>query len=469
MTKDRICKWVSRLVSAALATTSALTFAATFVPPNNPNIQYMGHWDRQPLVSTTNNSGASILFGFTGQHLSGQFVASALTAPHQCEIYVSIDGSTPVRIIRDGTTQVDFTPIALTPGSHTVELVVKDVDEHNNRWNPPLLSSIGFQGFLIDDGASALPGVSKWLGWSSGAPKMEFYGDSITQGVRALAMTAEPSGNDGTRDYAYLIGKAFDANFNQVGFGSQGITRGGGGSVPMAGLSFGFNFGGSPADPTFIPDVVVINQGTNDSAATSATFVPLYTTFLQTVRAKYPSAWILAMRPFRGDHAADISNVVTALADSRIVYIDTTGWLLGNNVDYTETGAGLHPNEAGHAKAARLLIPIIARTVFGVELPTVFAKPMSPLVDVRAGVGGVVTVAVLVPSGYTVVDVRADGAPMISGTLSTDGSFYLATFLKSDLGNVRAGSPVAFNITGTLHRGGSATPFAAAPSVTILK
>src|SRR3954471_23414280 len=113
MMKHCICTWVSRLVSAALATTSALALAATFVPPNNPNIQYMGHWDRQPTVSTTNNSGSSILFGFTGRNLTGVFSPSALTAQHRNEIYVSIDDRTPTRIILDATAEVDFTPTPL--------------------------------------------------------------------------------------------------------------------------------------------------------------------------------------------------------------------------------------------------------------------------------------------------------------------------------------------------------------------
>ena len=443
--------------------------ASVFVPPSDPHVQYMGHWDIQPSAATTNNSGSSILFGFTGQHLSAQLAPTALTPQHRGEIYVSIDDAAPTRYIRDESTQIDLTPTPLSPGQHTVEIVVKDVDEHNNRWNPPLASSIVFQGFLLDDGAVPVQGVSKWLHWSPGALKMEFYGDSITQGVRALSITAEPSGNDATRGYAHLVGLAFDARFNQIGYGSQGITRSGGGNVPPAGSSFGFNFGGSPADPAFIPDIVVVNQGTNDGAAPSATFVPLYTTFMQEIRARYPNAWIFAMRPFNGAHAADISGVVSALNDPRLVYVDTTGWLLSNSIDYTETGAGLHPNETGHAKAARLLIPIIARTALNESPPQVGASAVPNVLNLRAGLGGLVTVVLAIPDGYTMVDVRGDGARALSGALSSDGHSYVATFLKSDLTNVPAGNPVDFNITGTLRQGGAAVPFATGVPVRILK
>ena len=107
------------------------------------------------------------------------------------------------------------------------------------------------------------------------------------------------------------------------------------------------------------PDMVVVNQGTNDwqAAASSDVFRPAYAKFLATIRAGYPNAKITALRPFGGGHAGDIQAEVQARQaadDKRVYYVDTTGWL--GNGDYTD---GTHPNEQGSQKAATALAAAI--------------------------------------------------------------------------------------------------------------
>lgn len=80
---------------------------------------------------------------------------------------------------------------------------------------------------------------------------MLFLGDWITQGVRAMGPQIGPDGADATTDYAWLVGNAFHSDFQQVGFGAQGITHGGNGNVPAAAASLLFNYQGSPIDPSF--------------------------------------------------------------------------------------------------------------------------------------------------------------------------------------------------------------------------
>ena len=93
-------------------------------------------------------------------------------------------------------------------------------------------------------------------------------------------------------------------------------------------------------------------------AANPATFRAAYGTFLATVRAGYPAAKIAALRPFGGFQAAEIKAAVdarTAAGDARVVYIDTTGWLVAPG-DFTDT---LHPNAQGSTKAAQALTAAI--------------------------------------------------------------------------------------------------------------
>ena len=103
--------------------------------------------------------------------------------------------------------------------------VVKDVDEFENRWILPLQSGVVLTGLRLGPGGRVLPAPPP------GRRHMEFYGDSITEGVEALC---GQTGADGTADYAHLAGEAFHAGFNQVGFGEQGIIQPGHGNVGTA-------------------------------------------------------------------------------------------------------------------------------------------------------------------------------------------------------------------------------------------
>jgi hypothetical protein len=242
-----------------------------------------------------------------------------ITNPPQ--IYVRIDGG-PRALY-----WVDRPSIALASGLpggvHRADIAVKDVDERANRWVPPLQSGLIVTGFRLADGAALRP-VRRDRG-----PRIEFLGDSITQGVRAVGPQIGPRGADAMKDYAWLVGTAFHANFHQVGFGAQGILRPGGGQVPPAPAAFGLNFAGSAAPDTPAPNAVVVNQGTNDAlnGIPTTDFQPAYEGYLRRLRTAWPHAWIFALRPFGGYFAAEIAAAVRDVNDPGIVYVDTSGWL----------------------------------------------------------------------------------------------------------------------------------------------
>jgi lysophospholipase L1-like esterase len=319
------------------------------VPVRDPNIRYLGRWGRTATSMTTVNSGSRVVLRFTGRHVAATFDQSTVTHPPQ--IYVRIDDGVPARYTVDRNL-LDLTPRPL-PGerAHTLEIDVKDLDERANRWVPPLQSGLILTGFRLDNGARTLspPAIS--------SRRIEFLGDSITQGVRALGPEIGVNGSDATKDYAWLVGKAFRANFRQVGFGAQGILKMGNGQVPPAGAALGLNFAGSPIDPSFVPQVAVVNQGTNDAltGVNPAQFQPAYLTYLRQIRTAWPSAWIFALRPFGGYMARQVAAAVATAADPRIVYVDTSGWLTATG--YTD---GLHPTYTGHLQVARRLSALIA-------------------------------------------------------------------------------------------------------------
>jgi len=322
------------------------TTQSTPIRPDDRHFNFVGHWDLSNAArqAVTVNSGSRIVCDFVGESVTGLFGTEGITSPAQ--IYVKIDGGKSERFTVNSAA-IEFAH-GLAGGRHTFELDVKDVDERVNRWIPPLQAALVFKGLELGSGGRLVKSPPP------GKVRMEFYGDSITQGVRIDSMAIGPDGSDGTKDYAFLVALAFNAIHNQVGFGRQGIIRTGNGNVPPAPDSFGWNYRDSPADPSFVPRIVVVNQGTNDGNYSSAQFEPAYRAYIALIRRRDPKATIFCLRPFGGFHADDVQQAVRDLGNPQNVYVDTTGWL--DKSDYTD---GVHPNAGGQIKAAERLIEVI--------------------------------------------------------------------------------------------------------------
>ncbi len=326
--------------------------AGTVVPASDPRLGFVGRWERHynGTEAATVNSASLVRLRFTGRELTGLFDVSTITvAP---ELWVTVDGG-PETLVTVDRPEIELAPAGLRPGPHSIRIDVKDTDQVTNRWLPPLNDAVILRGFrLAPDGRLLAPP-------RPASVRMAFYGDSITEGIRALGDPLTPDGADGTRTYASVTGRALHADIQQVGFGKQGVMRVGVGNVPTAPESFPDNFQGSVADSAFEPDIVVLLQGSNDSVPTDAEFAPAYLNYLREVRAATPHAWIFAMEPLIGRHAAVIASDVAELGDPRIVFVNTDGWLdRHSTADYTDT---VHPTVAGHLKVASRLVPIISR------------------------------------------------------------------------------------------------------------
>ncbi|MEU8221080.1 pectinesterase family protein [Kribbella sp. NPDC048915] len=337
------------LPATALSPSSAVAAAAAnpaTYGPFDPRVELDGHWGRDDDVAITVNSGSTARFRFTGSHLGGLFDTASITVPAQ--LSVSIDGAAPTVHLVDAGHKV-FAGNLDPAVAHTAEIAVKDVNEYENRWNLPLQSGVVWEKIELAPGAKLIPLPT------TTERRIEFYGDSITQGVMALCPELGSDCADGTKAYPHLVGAAFGADTNQVGFGKQGILQPGHGNVGTAEESYGRHLAGFPATG-FDPGAIVVNFGTNDAAYSSAEFTPAYLRYLRMVRAAEPQALIVALRPFNGTHADDIKTAVTAVKDRRIVYVDTTGWLGPDDFNGTT-----HPNIRGHQVAAAEMTAVLER------------------------------------------------------------------------------------------------------------
>ena len=296
------------------------------------NIRYVGRWDRSvPTAYHSHWGGAYLRATFTGTTI-GFRGGSTVGGP---TVLVSVDGEPPHEV-----TTLDARP--LTPGVHTLLL-----------GSPGQNGEVEFKGLVLGPGARTLPTQAR--------PLIEFIGDSITTGGgQTLPATV---------NYAWMSAETLGCDHTQIAFSARALTTGYGCAEDKGGLDTqyfrlkNFNHLGDtppvPWDFSYTPQVIVINLGQNDQcgAEPDATMTASYVGFVRHLRAKFPRAQIVALRPFGGPYEVAIRRAVETLntdGDGRVHFLDTTGWLdKGDFVD------GVHPSQAGHRKVAQRLAPLL--------------------------------------------------------------------------------------------------------------
>ena len=334
-------------VSSANAASPTMRLAATGDgSPSDSNIKYIGRWDTSDLTNVKSYwSGAYFRVNFTGTTLSIKLGASV-------PIYVTIDGVTTYYSAANGT--VNLTPSPLASGTHTLRVAARTE-----------YATIQFKGLVLSSGASTQAPAAK-------SRLIEFVGDSITAGCCTLT-------NWALSDYAWLVGEALNADHTQIAYSGICLQNNANCGENNIGMSVQFfklqtiRYTASPAWDfnRYQPTDVVINLGTNDWNTPDATLQSTYITFLQNVRAKYPNASIFVLRTFGGYKAALTQAAVNArinAGDTKIRYVDTTGWVTTNTSDFDSDG--LHPTMSGHVKIANRLQSVLGTTPIPTSTPT---------------------------------------------------------------------------------------------------
>ncbi|GIE97639.1 hypothetical protein Ari01nite_51040 [Paractinoplanes rishiriensis] len=311
----------------------------------DPNLRFVGRWDTSdPATYIGNWESPYVEMRFTGTTLKA-------TIRDAATVYASIDDG-PVATYSGVSGTIDLTPTPLAGGTHTVWLSYRTGElDTCATWPSPCAT---FQGFTLDRRARTLrlPPRRKLV---------EFVGDSITVGALSSKNTVT--------SYSWLVGK-------QLGVDHTNIARSGACLVQLSNC-FGLdtNFGkqtiGGTTDWDFTryaADAVVINLGTNDAGrgVSGPDFQAAYVNLLRQARARYPHAALFAFETFRQRFLDETRAAVRTLADAgddNVHYIDTETWLTAE--DYVDGG---HPNDAGHARIAQRLAPILAPHL-GVALP----------------------------------------------------------------------------------------------------
>jgi lysophospholipase L1-like esterase len=316
-------------------TAASGSFAAV-VPPDDAALLYSPYtWSVQPAASVAVNPGAYLRTLFTGTTCVLTFDVSGMVSPPS-QIWWRIDNGPWTQAAL--AAQVACAVPAATAGNadvprHLLEVVVKSATETQNRWNAGASTRVVFTGLLLGAGAQvAAPRA---------APRrLLVYGDSITEGVRALGESAadDTDRNDAMMGWAFRLGALLGAEVGVVGFGATGLSVGGSGGVPALPSSYAQIFAGTARDFSNAPDLVVINIGTNDGAANT---VAAATGLLNGLLAACPGRPIALLRPFNGAQAANLQAAAAACAAPGLVHYIDTGTML--DPAFGVDTLGLHP------------------------------------------------------------------------------------------------------------------------------
>jgi lysophospholipase L1-like esterase len=330
------------------------------IDADDPNIQYVGRFDRSNLKKA--------VFDWSGVYIRAKFEGTrcSIRLNDGENLYaVTIDDQEP-QVLQTDTSTVYSIATGLSDTVHTI-LLEKRTE-----------ASIGkgeFLGFILDEGRDLITPNS------ARSRRVEFIGNSITCGYGVEGEDASspftPETENAALSYAALIGRALSADYAMVAYSGRGVVRNYGdpnktSPDPMPSLydrtccfdsTLVWDFS------SWIPQVVVINLGTNDFSTQpypdKSVFQDAYTQLIDRVQSQYPEVTIFCVSgPMIGEPCASyIEEVVNQCrqnnANKEVYYISVSTSLL----TYEDKGSDWHPNVKGQQKTADVILPIIQDTM----------------------------------------------------------------------------------------------------------
>ena len=320
---------------------------------NVEQMKLYGRMSRTVMGLTCDFAASGIEFnvyaeGFVSINI--QYVAQTLESVKNGDIYLAVivDGVRDPR--RFKINKGEFTTLNVayfeTAGEHNIQ-ILRETEAKNGLLN---LKSIELTGILTE------------------APKdaelyIEFIGDSITSGYGNLAQNGvsnagSPDYKDALQAYSYLTAKALGADFSLVSISGVGLTSS---YRPMRAKALFeaqtyYRVSTVAYTPKRIPDIVVVNLGTNDEVrgADRSDYRRDVAELIASIRAKYGDdikiVWAYGM--MNSNYISEVSSVISGMDNIYTVE-------LPNNRE----GANGHPNAATHALAAERLSDFINTSV----------------------------------------------------------------------------------------------------------
>lgn len=342
------------------------------VTPNWENVKPLGRTHQLKDSLWLCFSGAGAEFTFHGSRcevtVAGDINAYPSKRDELVRIAIYVDG---VRVVDDMIDAKEKTYTVMD------EETARDAVVRIVKLSETAMSTCGVKAISVDDPAGIRPTPAK-------ARKIEFIGDSITCGYGVDDEVAEhhfsTTTEDVTRAYAYRTAEMLDADYSMVSISGYGIISGYTATgeekvtaqqLPKFYEKLGFSYGTYQKKiaatikwnfDAFVPDVIVINLGTNDDSYTlthadrKEEYRAAYVEFLKVVRKNNPDARILCTLGVMGDRL--YPTVSKAVADYTAETGDTNISCMKFSVQNPADGyaADWHPTAATHGKAAEKLV-----------------------------------------------------------------------------------------------------------------
>jgi lysophospholipase L1-like esterase len=229
-----------------------------------------------------------------------------------------------------------------------------------------------FKGLLIDEDAELTPPEPK-------GRKIEYIGNSITCGFGTDSDDRfekfRPETENNYQTYAAMTARAFHADAHYIAHSGQGLVRNYGDSRKVSDYNMPdrylqvFDMQKEPLwnFSSWIPDIVVINLGTNDFSTEphpdETIFNRAYLNLIRTIRSHYDSVPVFCLVGPMTDEPcySYVKKMVEAnrtfLNDPNVYFIGIPTYLM---IPEEDLGASWHPNASGQRKMANMIIPVIA-------------------------------------------------------------------------------------------------------------
>jgi lysophospholipase L1-like esterase len=308
---------------------------------------FMGRWFEKEIegenhmVTVTDGSALYFLINNASSFDVNFTVITTMEEPY---FAYSIDGGEPVR-------QHITEPTVTLPDTsrHTVRIIADGMTEGEGKWKDE--KGFALKSITVADGGEI-------FGIKPTNKVIFYYGDSITEGIRALNMNATSDGNSATNSYAWYCSEELGAVTYSIGYGASGVTVEGSFTTMIKAIDY--NSEGREVNDGITPDLIVVNHGTNDGGTSSRIFKGKLTAAIERLQEKYEGVTIVYLIPFRQTHADDIKSVMSEFENVHVV--ETADW------DISFTDNGYHPDVAGAKKAggklAEALLGIMGEEFF---------------------------------------------------------------------------------------------------------
>lgn len=428
-------KTISVTNDGGLTNPSSIVYTAsvsTAKPANDAGIVYSPYnWLVNSSSAKTINAGAYFKTKFSGTSCTLNFDITNTSTPRP-RLRIKVDGRTDQSATVAATIAVTM-PTGQDNSVHLLEVWVDAATETLNRWASPQNTAVVLTSITLASGSDTLaaPTVK--------GKRLLVYGDSITEGVRTLALsgTADLDRNSATVGWALALGNLLGAETGCVGFGASGINIGGAGGVPALNNSYANLWAGQARDFSAAPDYCVWLEGTNDGTNNTQTNG---IAALNGMLTAMPGTKFYLALPLNGtSQATNLQAIAAGCSDpTRVRYIDTAGFWSS-----TDASDALHPyGYTNLADIAPKLAAAIRRT-------TKTARTLS-LVLTTDGTTPAAGLTGLKWSFFDSVQAHVMGEPASQGSgATTNGAGVLALTLQSTLASGGTGWLVVTNSDGT--------------------